>query len=182
MRTAPRYLPHYTIDDYKHWKGHWELWNGVAVSMLPTPGGGHAKVLARLIRAIACAVDTANCNATVLVGIDWIVCQDTIVCPDVTVVSGPEPEGHVIHPPAMIVEVLADASRQRDTVFKQALYESQGVATYLIADPAARSVHALSLSSAGRYASASCNANAQPLTIELHQCCHIVLDPASLFL
>ncbi len=28
---------HYTYDDYKLWKGDWELFDGIAVSMSPAP-------------------------------------------------------------------------------------------------------------------------------------------------
>ena len=42
MSIAPKYQPHYTVDDYQHWEGDWELWNGVAVAMAPSPFGPHA--------------------------------------------------------------------------------------------------------------------------------------------
>jgi hypothetical protein len=34
MSTAPRYQPHYTVDDYRLWEGRWELWHGLDVERL----------------------------------------------------------------------------------------------------------------------------------------------------
>jgi hypothetical protein len=90
MSTAPRYQPHYTVDDYAHWEGQWELWHGVAVAMSPSPFGRHAKLLARTVAALQTAIDSAGCHATVLVEIDWIVSRDTVLRPDVIVVCGLE--------------------------------------------------------------------------------------------
>ena len=88
MSRAPRYHPHYTVDDYQHWEGRWELWEGMAIAMSPSPFGRHAKLLARTIAALQVAIDSAGCDATVLVEIDWIVSRDTVLRPDVTVVCG----------------------------------------------------------------------------------------------
>jgi len=30
-------LPHYTYDDYKRWEGNWELIDGIAYAMAPSP-------------------------------------------------------------------------------------------------------------------------------------------------
>ena len=67
MSTAPNYQPHYTIDDYQLWEGDWELWNGVAVAMTPSPLGRHGYLLAQLARGLGNAIDAAHCNASVVV-------------------------------------------------------------------------------------------------------------------
>ena len=138
MSTAPRYQPHYTVDDYAHWEGQWELWNGVAVAMSPSPFGRHAKLLARTVAALQTAIDSAGCHATVLVEIDWIVSSDTVLRPDVIVVCGLEPEQHVVKVPALVVEILSEATRDRDLSFKLDLYREQGVRWYLVVDPERR--------------------------------------------
>ena len=181
MSTARRYQPHYTLEDYRLWEGRWELWAGVAVSMAPSPFGRHAKVLGRLVAAIGNGIEAAGCAATVLVEIDWIVSRDTVVRPDVTVVCGPEPEGHVQETPALVVEVLSEATRDRDVVFKRALYEEQGVPIYLIADPEQRTLQVLSLGGDGRYVGDLCGVAKEPVTLNLCHDCRIILDPASLF-
>jgi Uma2 family endonuclease len=181
MTTARRYQPHYTVEDYRQWEGRWELWAGVAVAMSPSPLGRHAKLLGRLVAALGNSIEAAGCAATVLVEIDWIIARDTVVRPDVTVVCGPEPEGHVEAAPALVFEVLSEATRDRDVVFKRSLYEAQGVPTYLIADPEQRTLHVLSLGTDGRYVGSLGDATAMPPVLGLCRDCQITLDPAWLF-
>ncbi len=51
----------------------------------------------------------------------------------------------------LIVEVLSPSSRQNDLTYKRELYESQGVRSYLIADPDAKTIEQLTLSPARKY-------------------------------
>ncbi|NPA51584.1 MAG: Uma2 family endonuclease, partial [Aquificae bacterium] len=37
----PKYLPHYTYEDYKNWEGRWELIDGVPYAMSPAPAPKH---------------------------------------------------------------------------------------------------------------------------------------------
>ncbi|NDC54633.1 MAG: Uma2 family endonuclease [Planctomycetia bacterium] len=181
MSTVLRYQPHYTVSDYRQWEGRWELWSGVAVAMSPSPLGPHAKLLARLVMALGNAIDAAGCRATVLVEIDWIVASDTVVRPDVTVVCGHEPSGHVERPPALVVEVLSDSTRERDTLFKRQLYRSQGVRTYVLADPDRRSASVLWLGPDGDYTESVLTEADAPAAVELCEDCRILVDPVSLF-
>ena len=137
MSTAPQYQPHYTIADYRQWEGRWELWNGIAVAMTPSPAGRHARLLVDVAALLKAAVDAAgtDCEATVLAEIDWIVATDTVVRPDLVIVCGAEPPGHVEQPPALVVEILSPATRQRDLTVKRDLYAASGVGWYLIIDP-----------------------------------------------
>jgi Uma2 family endonuclease len=178
MSTAPRYQPHYTVDDYRHWEGRWELWEGAAVAMSPSPGGRHAELTGRMIMALGRAIEERPCKATVLVEIDWIVAHDTVVRPDITVVCGPAPEGHVEQTPGLVVEVLSPATRTRDLVFKRQLYEEQGVPWYLIVDPDEHTIHVLSRRHGGNYDGPPLAADSGPVTITLCDDCDIVIDPA----
>lgn len=140
MSTAPRYEPRYTVDDWRQWEGRWELWNGLAVAMTPSPFGRHAKALTDAAAAFKYAVDDAEsrpggCRATVLTEIDWIVAHDTVVRPDLVVVCGGVPERHVEAAPAIVVEILSPATRDRDLTVKKDLYLDQGVVWYVVVDP-----------------------------------------------
>lgn len=181
MSTAPRYQPHYTVADYSQWEGRWELWNGVAVAMSPSPVGAHAKLVARFVTALSTAIDASACAATVLVEIDWIVSDDTVVRPDVTIVCGSEPAGHVKTAPALVVEVLSESTRERDLVFKRALYEEQGVPWYFIVDPEEKTLRVLALGHSERYAETIHAAAAEPVALALCNGCRMTLDPAALF-
>lgn len=150
MGTASRYEPRYTVEDYRHWEGRWELWNGVPVAMTPSPFGRHAKALTDAAATFKQAVDAARagdagCRATVLTEIDWIVATDTVVRPDLVVVCGGVPERHVETAPAIVVEVLSTATRHRDETVKKELYREQGVRWYVLVDPDAGRVELLEL-------------------------------------
>jgi Uma2 family endonuclease len=155
MSSAARYSPHYTIDDYRLWKGEWELWHGTAVAMTPSPSGRHGGMLVRLCTALMNSIDQAECNASVLAEIDWIISEDTVVRPDASVVCGPPPEGHIESTPAIVVEVLSESTRERDVTYKRALYQEHGVPWYLIADPEDSSLTILRLSDSKEYEAVS---------------------------
>lgn len=153
MSTAPRYLPHYTVADHASWEGDWELLDGVAVAMTPSPFGRHAERLSRLAATMWNAIDAAGCHATVLAEIDWIVSDVTVVRPDLVVVCGPAPQRHVEHPPALVVEILSGATRSRDLTVKRELYETSGVGWYVIIDPDGGESSLLRLGPSHRYES-----------------------------
>ena len=140
MSAALKYAPRYTYSDYKKWEGRWELWEGVAVSMSPSPFGRHSAIASRLIQVLVNAIDNSRCNAAVLNEIDWIVQDDTVVRPDIVVVCGGIPERHVESAPAIVVEVLSDATRSGDLTYKRELYQAQRVANYLVVDPENESI------------------------------------------
>ena len=173
MSSAPRYTPHYTVDDYRHWKGDWELWDGAAVAMTPSPFGRHGGILARLVTALTNGIDSAGCNASVLAEIDWIIAEATVVRPDASVICGEPPEGHIESTPAIVVEVLSAATRERDLNHKRVLYENHGVPWYLIADPDNASISILRLNAQQEYVSVAVDER-----VELAICgdCRFVVD------
>jgi Uma2 family endonuclease len=134
MSPALKYAPRYTYTDYQKWEGRWELWEGVAISMSPSPFGRHQAISQQLSFAFESAIRRKSCDATVLFEIDWIVADDTIVRPDIVVVCGGVPERHVESSPAIVVEVLSETTRSRDLTYKRELYHSQRVANYVIVD------------------------------------------------
>ena len=151
MSTAPRYVPHSTVADHATWEGDWELLAGVPVAMTPSPFGRHAERLSRMAATLWNAIDASGCKATVLVEIDWIVSDDTVVRPDLVVVCGPAPRRHVEQAPALVVEILSTATRERDLTVKRDLYEAQGVRWYAIIDPDEGRSTILRLDESGHY-------------------------------
>ena len=65
MTALRKYVPHYTFDDYRTWEGDGELWDGIAVSMSPSPFGMHQALAARLARLLGNELERVNCNANV---------------------------------------------------------------------------------------------------------------------
>lgn len=175
MSLVPRYIPHYTVEDYRHWEGDWELWNGAAVAMTPSPFGPHGSMLARLVTALTNGIDSAGCKVSVLAEIDWIVADDTVVRPDASVICGEPPANHIESAPAIVVEVLSLATRERDINHKRTLYANHGVPWYLIADPENRSVDLLQLNEQGAYVACSFSLN-KSLELSICDNCRIGLD------
>jgi Uma2 family endonuclease len=173
MSTAPGYVPRYTTDDYAAWDGEWELLDGVAVAMTPSPFGSHAEKLSRLAADLWNAIDAAGCHATVLAEIDWIVARDTVVRPDLVIVCGPAPAKHVNAPPALVIEILSATTRERDLTVKRELYEAQGVRWYVIVDPDQDQSTVLRLSASGQYEPRDAT---DPLKIDLCADCTITLS------
>ncbi len=161
MSTAPRYVPYYTLADHATWEGDWELLAGVAVAMTPSPFGRHAERLSRITATLWNAIDASGCDATVLVEIDWIVSDDTVVRPDLVVVCGPAPRRHVEQAPALVVEILSAATRERDLTVKRDLYEAQGVRWYAIIDPDEGRSTILRLGESGLYESREASGSQQ---------------------
>ncbi|TWT89557.1 Uma2 family endonuclease [Neorhodopirellula pilleata] len=176
--SAERLLPRYTIDDYQHWRGDWELWNGFAIAMSPSPFGRHQAVLSRLHFALGVAIEKSGCSAEAIVELDWIISDDTVVRPDVIIVCGDPPERHLQSPPGLAAEVLSESTKQNDLNFKRDLYESQGVSTYLILDPDLNRVTRLRLQADGGYESTD---HHEQVTVQVCDDCILSIDVAKLF-
>jgi len=133
---APKYVPHYTVADYSQWEGEWELWGGIAVSMSPSPFGSHQKLVTKLSHRFVSALEHRGCNDCQAVAeLDWIVSEETIVRPDLSIVCGSDLLRFIDKPPVLIVEVFSDSTKHKDQTSKYALYELQGVRYYILADP-----------------------------------------------
>lgn len=178
MSTGPRIIPHYTIEDYRHWEGDWELWDGSPVAMAPSPFGRHAALTVRLTTQLSNQIETQQCQAEVLAEIDWIVSDRTVVRPDVLVSCEGIPPRHIETTPTMVAEVLSDATRDRDLRFKKELYRAEGVATYLVLDPMKAT-----LTCFGGLANPDWNGKSisESLRITLCEDCSICVDAVNLF-
>ena len=171
--TIPRYRPHYTIADYRQWEGDWELWNGIPVAMGPSPFGVHQKMLARLSQHFLNALDAQGCTeCQLLIECDWIIGNDTIVRPDLSIVCGVETDRHIEQSPKLIVEVLSESTAKKDRTAKHDLYAAQGVTYYLLADPNDGQIEANALSEAGTYAPIT---DKEQANLKLHPTCSVSL-------
>lgn len=178
MSTAPKYIPHYTVEDYMMWDGDWELWDGVAVAMTPSSFGGHGSAASEIVTALTNAIRQSDCDATVLIEVDWLAANDSVYRPDVSVVCGGPPEGHIEDVPAIAVEVLSKSTRERDLTFKRNLYAEKGVSWYLILDPDEKTLTALRLAEAGSYAEVE---HSDTLEIDICDACSLNVKVDRLF-
>lgn len=133
------------------WEGDWELIDGIPYSMAPSPFMPHQDAAGAIYASLRKQLQKCkNCHA--FYELDWIVNNDTVVRPDVSVVCAPKTAGHIVQVPSLIVEVLSKSTAIKDREVKTALYAKHGVRYYVLIDTRAKKIEALELKS-GTYAS-----------------------------
>lgn len=140
--------PRYNINDYNQWQGDWELINGYPYAMSPSPFPKHQFVTKQFVFAFESAFrqNKTSCPCSVYFELDWVVNDETIVRPDLMVLSEPiNPNDFIRNPPILIVEVFSAATRLKDRNLKFNLYQQYGVKYYLMADPDAKTIEAFEL-------------------------------------
>ena len=152
MSLTPKYIPHYTVADYEQWSGDWELWQGTAVAMTPSPFGRHQFVLVNLVSELRAALQGSDWH--VLAEIDWRVDETTVVRPDAVVLVGGIPERHVEQAPVLIAEITSEATGEKDRSAKFELYQQESVRNYWIIDPVTSTLDCFVLNDLKRYNSA----------------------------
>jgi Uma2 family endonuclease len=142
-------VEHYTVADYRQWKGDWELIYGVPLAMAPSPNVQHQTVSMAIARQLDEALDACrHCRA--LFEIDVELADDTVVRPDVLVICY-EPVGdRLTRPPSLVFEVVSPKTERRDEVAKFALYQAAGVISYVLVYPRTKSARVFQLES-GEY-------------------------------
>ena len=126
-------IEYYTYEDYKLWEGDWELIRGFPVAMAPSPLRNHQNLLAMFAYEFNKSIkDCEKCE--VLVEEDWIVEDDTVLRPDVSVVCDEEGD-FITKAPEIIVEVVSPSTAKRDERIKKEIYEKELVKYYILAYP-----------------------------------------------
>ena len=125
---------HYTYDDYKLWKGDWELYGGIAVAMSPAPLRKHQALVYEIARMLGNQLDDCP-ECEVLGEVDYKVSEDTILRPDVVLTCGESNEAYLTKAPEIIVEVISKSTAKRDEVYKFDIYEQEKVKYYIIIYP-----------------------------------------------
>ena len=128
-----RYIPRYTYEDYKQWQGDWELIDGIPIAMAPSPVSEHQLILVEIAKELSLALE--NCEECFVVAEeDWIVDNETVVRPDISVVCG-KLEDFIRKPPYLVVEIVSTSSAHKDERVKFALYEEEKVEYYVLVYP-----------------------------------------------
>ena len=127
------YREYFTAEDYQHWKGDWELVEGVAYAMTPSPTVSHQRVGSKITQELGKRLETCK-QCDVLYEIDWTISTDTIVRPDVLVICY-EPEEKITKAPELIFEVISRPTARRDEQQKFELYQREAVPYYVMVYP-----------------------------------------------
>jgi len=124
----------YTYDDYKLWKGDWELIDGVAYAMAPAPVRKHQGLAVQI--AVELSKDSEKCDeCEVLTEIDYKISEDTILKPDVVLTCGETNDAYLTKAPEIVVEVISPSTAKRDEQYKFGIYEEEKVKYYVLVYP-----------------------------------------------
>ena len=130
----PELLPHYTISDYRQWQGDWELIDGIPYAMAPSPTVTHQRIGLKIARQLDELLEKCT-SCLALYETDWIVCENTVVCPDVMVICGNIEGDYPTHPPKIIFEIISPSTAVQDERLKFELYREEGVTSYILVYP-----------------------------------------------
>jgi len=184
--SRPIYIPRYTQADYDRWEGRWELIDGVAIAMSPTPGADHQRIVARLHRQIEDQLAGEGCaSCEALIDLDWRIDDDNVVAPDISVMCGPRVERFIERPPTLVVEVASPSTSLKDRNIKRSIYTDQGVKWYLLVDPKRKETKLLDLTIDPEAVDVDDQAvdpaDDGTFTVDLHDTCRLTIDPATIW-
>lgn len=178
MGTVQKILPHYTIEDWQHWEGKWELIEGHPIAMSPTPIPEHQRVAAEMRTEIILALRKSKCKKCKAYDpVDYVIADDTILVPDILIVCGEIKKKYLHFPPALVVEILSPSTALRDRNTKYQLYEQQGVRFYLLVDIDVKKIEVYELLN-GKY---DLRKESGMYTFELEENCTIAPDFSAIF-
>lgn len=162
------YLPDYTYDDYVLWEGDWELIYGVPYAMAPAPMIKHQAISNKIARYLDEVLEECEaCQA--LLPIDWKIDDVTVVQPDNLIICHtPLHEAYISKAPKVIFEILSKSTAEKDKNLKYDLYESEGVAYYIIVNPKESIAKVYELKE-GRYVKV-CDAHEESVEFVLETC------------
>ncbi len=147
MGLAEKYPVRYTIEDWKHWQGDWELVEGIPYAIaLPRPI--NQITLIKLGHLLYSTLE--DCKDCKVAGeLDWYISYDTVIRLGLMVLCGEIPE-RVESPPQMVIEIVSSSSRRMDEGLKFELCEREKVKYFVLVYPDERSVKVFELFD-GRY-------------------------------
>jgi Uma2 family endonuclease len=128
------YLPYYTYSDYVNWEGDWELIDGIAYAMAPSPMLTHQAI--SMLLGTTLTESLKKCKKCMVVSeMDYKISDDTILRPDIALICGQLRGAYIKKSPELIIEVVSKSSAMRDEKIKLALYQEEKVKYYILLYP-----------------------------------------------
>ncbi len=142
---AEKYIPKYTVEDYRRWEGNWELIEGFPFAKAPSPFGIHQKISGKIITALNNELEKCQSKEiSAYVELDWIVNDTTVVRPDISLTCK-EVKEFIKEPPEVIFEVVSKNTVLKDEELKFELYKKEGVKYYILVYPDIQKVRGFKL-------------------------------------
>lgn len=149
---------HYTYADYLKFPEdeRWEIIDGVAYSMAPTPSEAHQSLLIEMGAQVQQQLRGKPCRlyvAPIDVRFENTLTTDKVVQPDLVVICDRAriTQRGLVGAPDWAVEILSPSSAGRDQILKRALYEREGVSEFWLVHPVDRLVSIYRLQADGTY-------------------------------
>ena len=172
---------YYTFDDYQEWEGRWELIEGVAYSMAPSPCPKHQKIVARICRELDIHLVCSRKECEIYISpIDWKISESTVVQPDVALFCEDTEVQFFSKTPPLVVEVLSKATALKDVTTKKDLYEREGVLFYIIVEPHAETADIFKLIE-GKYQHIGKYTKEERCELEISNECRSAIDFSKVF-
>lgn len=150
MSAIERILPYYTYDDLKSWEGRWEIIDGIAYAMAPSPIFKHQIIVSNLNALFWNELKNCQrCLATQT--IDYYIKEDTVLEPDLVIVCEDViNKKYLDFPPVLVCEVLSPSTALKDRHTKFYIYQAQKIPYYIIISPITEEVEVYVLEN-GKY-------------------------------
>ena len=126
---------YYTYDDYVNWEGNWELIDGIAYAMAPSPMIIHQALATQISIEISKSLEKCPKNCIVVMEQDWKISDETVLKPDVTLICDEPNEAYITRTPKIVVEVVSTSSAKRDEKIKFEIYQEEKVPYYILIYP-----------------------------------------------
>lgn len=180
----------YTFKNYLEWPEgeRWELIQGVAYNMTPSPSRSHQKISVTLVDEIfqylkgkKCEVYHAPFDVRLPEGDEEDGEIRTVVQPDIVVVCNPSKldEKGCKGSPDLIMEILSPSTASKDYITKLNLYEKNKVSEYWIIHPTDKIVMVYRLLENGKYGRAEVYSEEDTVKVELFD--DFVIDLKGIF-
>ena len=129
------YREYYTYQDYRNWKGDWELIEGMPFPLPPLSSIKDQVLIFRLIHLLRERIK----GFSVFSEVQWVVRTDTVLVPSLLVVEG-EVEPPITIPPTIVFELVSPILYRRVESYKFELYRREGVKFYGLIYPPVRKI------------------------------------------
>jgi len=127
-------IEYYTYEDYKEWEGEWELIDGVAYAMAPSPKITHQAIASGISSELF--TSTKDCkDCLVVIEQDWKIDEVTVLKPDIALICNENNDSYITKAPLIVVEIISKSTAKRDEKYKFELYKKERVLYYVLVYP-----------------------------------------------